>query len=172
MDMKGLTSTSSMIAISGALSETAPNTFTQQQVDLQLNPLDNEVFVVFAVDINLTPPDADVSLASTTISSSVSTTSRTGLGTIGDSNVLAEAQDKLVNDTSAGVMAAFSRKAGETPTSDLPYIAIISSNDFFVQLEGRGNTDAKAVSYRLWGARYRATASVYAALLQSEILSA
>ena len=99
--IKGLKSTSSLIAISGVVAESAANTFTQTQIDLQLNPLDNEVFVVQAIDMNLTPPDADVSVLQTLTSASLSTTTRTALGSIAFSSVMAEAQERLVNDTGA-----------------------------------------------------------------------
>ena len=49
---KGLKETSSLIAISAKVTETAANTFTSQRVDLQLNPLDNEVFIVYAIDLD------------------------------------------------------------------------------------------------------------------------
>lgn len=169
--LKGLKSTSSLIAISGVVSESAANTFTQSQIDLQLNPLDNEVFVVQAIDMNLTPPDADVSVAQTLVSASLSTTTRTALGSIAFSSVMAEAQERLVNDTGAGVMAPFTRKAGEVPSTDLPYITIIATNDFFAQIQGSGNTALKACAFRVWGYRARADAAQYAALVQSEVLS-
>ena len=169
--IKGLKSTSSLIAISGLVIESAANTFTQTQIDLQLNPLDNEVFVVQAIDMNLTPPDADVTLESTYVTASLSTTNRTSVGSIASSSVMAEAQERLVNDTNSGAMAAFSRKAGEVPSTDLPYITIISTNDFFAQIEGRGNTSAKGSRFRVWGYRARADAAQYAALVQSEVLS-
>ena len=169
--IKGLKSTSSLIAISGFVGEGAANTFTQSQIDLQLNPLDNEVFVVQAIDMNLTPPDADATLTETSVSASLSTTTRTGLGSIAFSSVMAEAQEKLVNDTGSGAMAAFSRKAGEVPSTDLPYITIIATNDLFAQIEGRGNTNPKGAAFRVWGYRARADAAQYAALVQSEVLS-
>lgn len=170
--VKGLTASSSIIAISGGVAETAANTFTQEQFDLQLNPLDNEVFVVLAIDINLTPPDYD-GARSTATTGSLSTTSRGGLGTLANSSVLAEAQERIqvdeVSPTPNGV--AFSRKAGETPDSMLPYLAIIATNDFFGQVQGAGNQNAKGFTFRMWGYRARASASQYAALVQSEILS-
>ena len=45
----GLKSTSGQIIISGKLAESSANTYTQEEVDLQLNVLDREVFVVTAV---------------------------------------------------------------------------------------------------------------------------
>jgi hypothetical protein len=56
---KGLKETSSLIVIGARVSDaTAIGAFTQLRVDLQLNPLDNEVFVVQAIDINCAPPEA------------------------------------------------------------------------------------------------------------------
>ena len=170
--VKGLTATSSIIAISGGVAESAANTFTQEQFDLQLNPLDNEVFVVTAIDINLTPPDYDGGANSATFGS-LSTTSRTVIGTIGQSNVLAEARDSIQVDlvTPSPAAVAFSRMSGETPATALPYLAIIATNDFFGQVQGSGNTGAKGFNFRMWGYRAKASASQYAALVQSEMLS-
>ena len=49
----GLKETSSLISIGFSVTETAADTFTQGSIDLQLNPLDNEVFVVYAIDLDL-----------------------------------------------------------------------------------------------------------------------
>ena len=171
--VKGLTQTSSLIAISGGVPESAANTFTQVQFDLQLNPLDNEVFVVTAVDMNLTPPDYD-GIRSTQVTGSLSATSRTTLGTLAQSSVICEARDSIqVDEVSPTPNAvAFSRTSGETPTADLPYLYIIATNDFFGQVQGTDNQVAKGFTFRMWGYRARASASQYAALVQSEMLSA
>ena len=88
---KGLKATSSLIVIGAEVQETGANTFTQSQIDLQLNPLDNEVFVVQSIDLNLTPPDF-VSTKDTSVRGSLSTTSRTTIGGLKDSNVMAAAR--------------------------------------------------------------------------------
>ena len=85
---KGLKETSSIITIGASVTESAANTFTSQQVDLQLNPLDNEVFVVYGVDLDLLDPNM-IAGTDTTILGSVSTTARTTVGNISNSNVLA-----------------------------------------------------------------------------------
>lgn len=172
LKIKGLESTSSLIAISGGVAESAANTFTQNQFDLQLNPLDNEVFVVMAIDVNVTPPDADASVGPfNSTFASISTTSRNGLGTLAQSSVLVEARDTVLNDPSGVPAGVLSRTSGETPDADLPYIGIIATNDFFGQVEGQNNATAKGFTFRMWGYRARASASVYAALVQSEVLS-
>jgi hypothetical protein len=60
----------------------------------------------------------------------------------------------------------------ETPPATLEYIGIIATNDFFVQVNGTGNTAAKSVHGKLYGYRATATADIFAALVQSEVLSA
>ena len=66
----------------------------------------------------------------------------------------------------------FVNQALETPPSTLEYIGIIATNDFFVQVQGTGNGGAKGVSGKMYGYRARANADIYAALVQSEVLSA
>ena len=85
---KGLKQTSGLITVSFKVDESAPNTFTEQIVDLQLNPLDNEVFVVQAIDMDPSPPDNLIGL-NTACDSSLSTVSRATVGSLGDTNVLA-----------------------------------------------------------------------------------
>ena len=167
---KGLKETSSVVSISALVGEPAPNTFTQSQVDLNLDPLNNEVFVVLAIDLNLTPPDA-LATVDTSTRGSISTTSRTAMGTIADSNVLAESSLNIQAAGFADGGVGFTRLAGETPTAMLDYIGIIATNDFFIQVEGANNAIPKFGTARVWGYRARADASIYAALVQSEVLS-
>ncbi len=60
----------------------------------------------------------------------------------------------------------------EQPPATLDYLGIIATNDFFVQIKGDGNASAKKVQGKLYGYRAKATADIYAALVQSEVLSA
>lgn len=170
---KGLKETSSLITIGASVTESAANTFTQAQIDLQLNPLDNEVFVVTAIDLNLSPPDYD-GVRSTAVLGTLSTTSRTTIGTLADSNVMAEARDSIqVDEVSPTPNAvAFSRMSGETPATALEYLGIIATDNFFLQIQGNDNQNAKAMTCKVYGYRARADAAVYAAIVQSELLSA
>ena len=163
---KGLKSTSSLITIGFSVSESAPNTFTQGRVDLQLNPLDNEVFVVQAINLDPSSPDVVVGL-NTFTNASLTTTSLTTTGNLSQSGTLAVTQQRI----QAGVVP-FSQVSMETPPTGLEYIGIISTNDFFVQVEGFNNLLTKGVSGKVYGYRAKAESSVYAALVQSEVLSA
>ena len=163
-----LKKTSEVITISSRIVESAANTFTQSQVDLQLNPLDQEVFVVLAVDLNPAAPEC-ITNTNTEVRGSLSVTSRTTMGSIADSNVIAEASLSILSDAINAV--GFTRMPTEAPLAQLDYIGIIATNDFFLQVEGANNANAKSMNARLWGYRAKADAATYAALTQSEILS-
>ena len=167
----GFKKTSETIAISFGLDELAPNTFIQEEVALQLDILNNEIFVVLSCDLDVANPDA-LAGVDTATRASLSSTSLTGVGNLSQSNTIATSRDAI---RAAGYVdggVAFSRAAESTPTGDVDYIALISTNNFFVQVVGSGNLTAKDVQGRIWGYRARADASTYAALVQSEVLSA
>ena len=167
---KGLKPTSQLITIGFRATESAANTFTQAQVDLQLNPLDLEVFVVQAVDIDTSAPEALIG-TNTNVQASVSSTTRTTIGALSDSNVLAvkEVQFRSQNATTPPV--PYVSGSMETPPTNMEYLAIIATNDFFVQVEGDNNAAAKNCTGKLYGYRAKADAEIFAALTQSELLS-
>ncbi len=167
----GFKKTSDTIAISFLQEESAPNTFTQDEIALQLDVLNNEIFVVLAVDLDLEAPDA-IAATNTVVRGSVCSTSQTVVQSLGDTNCLATARDDI---RAAGFVdggVSFSRSAAQSYTGDVDYIGLIATNNFFVQVEGLNNLVAKTLSGRVWGYRARADASTYAALVQSEVLSA
>lgn len=67
---------------------------------------------------------------------------------------------------------SFQSLGAETPPATLEYIGIIATNDFFVQVRGTGNLLTRGVDGKLYGYRATANADIYAALVQSEVLSA
>tara|TARA_R110002126_G_scaffold130078_2_gene273241 strand:+ start:65 stop:571 length:507 start_codon:yes stop_codon:yes gene_type:complete len=167
----GFKKTSETIAVSFGLTETAPATFIQDEIALQLDVLNNEIFVVVAVDLDLDAPDA-IAGANTSVNASVSSTSLTTLGNLSNTNVIANGSEAI---RAAGFIdsgVTFTRTASSTPIGDIMYISLIATNNFFVQLDTAGNPGLKSVNGRLWGYRARADSSTYAALVQSEVLSA
>lgn len=167
---RGLKETSSIITIGASVEESAANTFTSARVDLQLNPLDNEVFIVYAIDMDLEAPDL-VGGAVTLSQASLSTTQRSSIGGIDDSNVLAASRIETQEVGGAAVTNEY--KSDSSPATTLDYLAIISTNDFFLNVLGSpANPSTMNLNARVYGARARADSSVYAALVQSELLSA
>ena len=168
---RGLKQTSSVVSIGFSAREALPNTFVQTSVDLNLSPLDNEVFVVLAVDLNPYTPDA-IAGTDTAVRASVTTTSQLGVQELSNPNCLAvgESHIKAAGFADAGV--GFQSAGMETPPATLEYIGIIATNDFFCQLAGENNLGSRGVAGKMYGYRARADASTYAALVQSEVLSA
>jgi len=173
MAIKGLTQTSSLITIGFSNTESAANTFTQARVDLQLNPLDNEVFVVQAINLDPIAPDALPGI-STQTNCSLTSTSVTSVQSLAESSCMATATMDVRSNAafvaSGGV--PFTRTSMETPPAALAYISIIATNDFFTQIQGTANTNAKGVTGKMYGFRAKASSSIYSALVQSELLSA
>ena len=166
----GFKKTSDVLTISGSVTETAANTFTQETVNLPLDPLNNEVFVVLAMDLDVEAP-SNVAGTSTSSSGSLSVTSQTGVIGIDNPRCLAKGLKQIVQSAGTVDGAAFTEVEGNTPAANIDYIAIIATDDFHAQIVGDNNTAAKTMRFRMWGYRARADASTYAALVQSELLS-
>jgi hypothetical protein len=167
----GLKASSSTVAIGFEVNETAANTFTQSSVDLNLSPLDREVFVVQSINMDASPPDA-LAGTNTITYAQLTTTSQTGVVTLSNSNCLAVARLDIKAAGFADSGCAFSRESSESPATGLEYIGIIATNDFFIAVKGTDNVVTKGLSGKLYGYRAVASADIYAALVQSEVLSA
>ena len=163
--------TSSIIAVSNRVETSAPNTFTQLEMDLALDPLNNEVFVVLAVDFALAPPSA-VAATDTTTLCQLSTTSFTGIAGMEQSNIIARGENHI---SAAGYVdggVGFSHMSNDTPTGDLDYIGIVATPNMYLAVDSLACTAVKACAVRVWGYRARLDSAGYAALVQSEVLSA
>lgn len=167
----GLKQSSSVVAIGFQATESAANTFTEASVDLNLSPLDREVFVVLAINLDPFTPDS-VPGVTTQVASSLTTTSQNGVVLLNNSNCLATSTNFIRQSAASIEGAAFQTLGLETPPATLEYIGIIATNDFFVQVAGSGNTSIKQVNGKLYGYRATASADIFAALVQSEVLSA
>jgi hypothetical protein len=171
--LTGLKPSSSPIQISAAVTESAANTLTSDQIDLTLNVLDNEVFVVTQLNIDVDAPDSLTGLT-TAVDATVSTTARTSVGSIADQNVLGSANRTIV--TNAAMTAdggiPFDREDPLFAALSEDYLGIIATNNAFLNIVGTNNGNVKQVRARIYGYRATASATVYAALVQSELLSA
>ena len=165
---KGLKETSSLITIGFSVSETVAGIMAQERIDLQLNVLDREVFVVYGISTDLSPPEA-IAATNTAVFGSVSTTSRTTTGNLGNANVLATAANQIEADPAFGV--GFSYSSADSPATQLEYLGIIATNDFYAQIVGSNNVGVQSMSGRIYGVRAQASADIFAALTQSELLS-
>jgi len=165
---KGLKETSGLITIGFSATETVAGTMAEDRIDLQLNVLDREVFIVYGASLDLSAPDM-IQGTNTSAFASISTTSRTTVGNLSNPNVLATAGNQVQSDATGAV--AFSYNSADAPATQLEYLGLIATNDFYVQVVGGGNVGTKAVSGRIFGVRAQASADIFAALTQSELLS-
>lgn len=162
--------TSEILTIGARVTESAANTFTQAQIDLQLNPLDQEVLLIYAVDLQVDAPDG-VAATNTSVTAALTSTSQTGLSNISQSFTLAAAST-AIRAGGPGEFAAFeSRSFADTPSTAIPYIGIVATNDMFIQVLGANNAVAKTCNAKIYCARAKADAATFSALVQSEILS-
>tara|TARA_R110001599_G_C12203194_1_gene655878 strand:- start:34 stop:555 length:522 start_codon:yes stop_codon:yes gene_type:complete len=168
---QGLKQSSSVVSIGFSVEEKSANTFQQESIDLNLSPLDREVFVVLAVNLDGSFPDA-IDGTNTLFSGSLTTTSQTDISDLSNSNCLSVLQTAIRAGGFAEGGVPFTSQALETPPSTLEYIGIIATNDFFVQCKGVNNLAAKGINGKMYGYRAVASADIYAALVQSEVLSA
>ena len=168
---RGLKQTSSTVAIGFSVDESGANTFTEGSVDLNLSPLDNEVFCVQAINMEAEMPDA-IAGSDTKVITSLTTTSQTSVVGLGNPNCMATKANFI---QAAGMLdsgCAFQTGEAETTPANLEFLGIIATNDFFIQVKGTNNLSPKGISGKLYGFRAKAEASIYSALVQGEVLSA
>ena len=108
----------------------------------------------------------------TSVRAGLTTTSQTAMPGLQDANCLSRITQNIRAAGFADSGVGFSSQALETPPSTLEYIGIIATNDFFIQVQGANNVGIKGVAGKMYGYRAVADASIYAALVQSEVLSA
>lgn len=180
---KGLKTTSSPIQVSTSIQQTADPLTTQflsKRVDLQLNPLDNEVFVVTGVKIDFTNPCARVDAATSPGDAnlvqrcSISTTEQTVYAGIDSPSVIAASQIDALENGTIGYYVVMETNSMDAPPASMDYLQIIATNDFFVNLDTSTLFTAGEIlraNVRVYGYRATADSSTYAALVQSELLS-
>jgi len=162
--------TSEPFIISTSVNESAPNTFTQSEVAVNLNPLDQEVLLILAVDIDAFAPDL---IPGTNSAMTVSVSTSAQKATVGIDSSACIASQRIDVKTDGVNHVAFDRLLSAGPTSDLiDYVGILATNNFFLQAEGVNNLGAKGGNVRMWAVRAKADSATYAALVNSELLSA
>ena len=178
---KGLKETSSPITVSFRVSESAANTFTTDRVDLQLNALDNEVFVVTGCKLDVEAPEFLMGggAGRFAVFASVSKQDITNATyrDLSNPSVIATSNIQITKDVqlqasgdNMGAAVLYAENDIDTPQA-MEYLDVIATPDFFVNINGLNQSSGKSVEGKLYGYRARADAATYAALVQSELLS-
>ena len=170
LDNMGFKKTSDTVAISFDIAEAVTDTFVQEQINLTLDVLNQEVFVVLAVDLDPIPPSINTGLNSQ-VQMSVCSTEQTDVQSLANTNCFAEERLSIRQDAGGTLAVGFTMSNGSTPPATMDYIGILATNNFFVQLRGNNNLSPRNGPGRVWGYRARADAGTYSALVASEVLS-
>jgi len=167
----GFKKTSDIIMISFDVTETVANTFAEEEVSLTLDILNEEIFVVLAIDLDPQVPSNIVGL-NTQTQMSLCVSSQTDVQLLNNSNCLAEERINVLVDAAApGASVIMRQSNGSTPPATLEWIGIVATNNFFIQIRGSNNATTRNGTGRMWGYRAKADSSTYASLLQSTLLS-
>ena len=166
----GLKRTSEIVAVSATVTETGPNTLTSTQIQFPLSPLDNEVFVILQVDMDPDDPELIANTA-TTCASTLSVVSRTTIGNMSDSNVVAASIKRIRAAAGLTCAVAFNDSNPDQTSPNMDYLAILATDDMFLNIQGGNNVGVTSSHCRIFGYRAKATSAIYAALVQSELLS-
>ena len=123
-----LKKTSEVMTIGATVTESAANTFTEQRIDLQLNPLDNEVLLIYAVDIQVDAPES-VPGTSTSVTANLTSTTQSALSNISQSSTIAGASTAIRSGAPGDSVGFESRSFSDTPNADMDYINIVAPPD-------------------------------------------
>lgn len=166
----GIKKTSDTVAISFSVSETAPNTFQQEQINVTLDILNNEIFVIEAIDLDVQAPDA-VAGVDTRVQGSLTTVSQTAVASLSSTNCVAS---QILEIAAAGFVdggVGFTRSSADA-FPGMSRLGILATDNFFIQIQGTGNVGGRTMTGKLYGYRARADSATYGALVASEVLSA
>jgi hypothetical protein len=157
--------TSEVFQISAGVIETAPNTFAQTTINLNLDSLSREILIIQYCDLNVFPADLVAGFA-TSSTTNLSDTSLTNTSTLANSRIIAVATNLIEYDGVAAVVTSNAEPVfgnyGESP------LFITATDDLFLSVKGNGNVQTKSAQVRIWARRARADADTYAAILTSQ----
>ena len=158
--------TSSLVSIGAILTTTAPDTYTQLEVQLPLSSLDREVFVVTDVEFTLEAPQA-IAATDTDTSVQVTSSSQTGMLAVNSPALIGKKQLMIRQ----GVVGLEEGNPGDSYStgSQADYIAIIATPNYFLAVDGNNNTVNQTGAVRVRGYRAVAEAAAYAALVTEEL---
>lgn len=170
--IKGITQKSQIITISGMVTEELASAFNSEEITLPLSTLDKEIFVVLGVNLDIDEPDLRTNMTCT-VDGSLSVVDLRSAGSpggINDPKVICSA--RTFQDNDGTILMSYDREAPTATPDGLPYIALVATDNFHVNVKGTGNNNVKTLRFRMYGYRAQVRdAGIYAAMVQSELLS-
>lgn len=162
----GFKYSSEQFEIRASVTESAANTYTQEEIQVNLDSLNREILIIMSVDIDTGEPFF-VDGTNTNVTASLTKTSQT--------NTLAISNPACVANVSKSIRVSATPGSGVYIQENLPildhtgeYHSILATDNLFLGIEGTGNTSARAGHVLIKARRARADADTYAALVTSE----
>lgn len=163
--------TSDPFFVNGSITESAANAYTQVEISLPLDSLNQEGVLVHAVYFESSSPELIAGLSSR-VNLQVTATSKTALVGANDANLIA--QRTLVTSGGAAEFSGphvidFIGEQGPYQESD--NLMIVATDNVFFAIQGANQTAAKTGTFRMVCSRVKLDAAAYAALVTNELSS-
>lgn len=164
--------TSDPFYVNGSITESGANTFTQTEISLPLDSLNQEGVLVHAVYFESSTPELVGPDQSSRVNLQVTSTSKTGLVGANDANLIA--QRTLV--TSCGAAEYSGPHIIDFIGQDAPYseddnLMIVATDNVFFAIQCANQAAAKQGTFRMVCSRVKLDAAAYAALVTNELTS-
>ncbi len=158
-----------LVNIGGAVTESAANTYTEAIVNINLSPVDRQVFVI--TDVQFTSFEPDPILATVTeVQVQLSKTPQTGL--IGANNPDLVSRTQKIVYGGAAEFSAFEtdfRHQSASTGGRNDYLMILATEDAHLAVVGVNNAGVKQAQCRITGYFATADAATYNSLVLSEL---
>ncbi len=162
--------TSQLLHIGASVSEQAPATFSENEIELPLSSLDREIFVV--TDIDLSAPQ-HVVVAGVNVVSDIQLTKTSQTGLIGINHPTVLGKKRITKDNNVVPVMAVTEESHpnslQSTGTTRDFLGIIATPSFFIQAWTQGGTAPTTGNARITGFRARASADLYAALVTEEL---
>ena len=165
----GLKSTSNDFFVSAQIVESAANTFTEITLNLPLNSLDREVFVITGIILDPATPNP---IPATVTDSFLQLTRNVSgaLLTISDFNTIATSVESIIGGVAE--FDFFSKSYGnQIMDSGQDYVDVVATPNMAVAVQGVNNLLPLTSNLRVFGYRAKADVGTYTALIASELNS-
>lgn len=168
---KAYTITSDPFFINGSITESALNTYTESQISAPLDSLNREGLIVHAIYFTSSDPDRTPGTYSD-IRMQVTSTSKTGIVSANDANLLARREVAIV-----GGAAEFSGPhvidmiANTDSYSSEMNLGIVATDNLYFAISSRNQASVRAAQFRAVCSRIKLSADAYAALVTNELSS-
>ena len=163
--------TSDPFYVNGSLDESAANTYTQAEISLPLDSLNQEGVLVHAAYFISDEPDA-IAATRTALTLQLTTTSKTDMVGANDANLLARRQTIIqggAGEFSGPHVVDFVGQ--EAPYQESDNLGLVATDNVFFAIRGSNNAVAKNGTFRLVCSRIKLESAAYAALVTNELSS-